>query len=156
MCRLSGCIDISAGISCVSRNPGAGILLNINSTSNTTAGPDTARRASCPAVINTPPTRATRVTTCQHTRGKVATIEFLQTDIFIFYGVYRDRVSWSWDDKSGSRELEFPIKVHIVTYLLLPLPMNAVRGTSRCLVARRPELSHPTCRGGVQIVPCCN
>ena len=65
------------GISCVSRNPGAGILLNINSTSNTTAGPDTARRASCPAVINTPPTRATRVTTCQHTRGKVATIQFV-------------------------------------------------------------------------------
>ena len=39
VCRLSGCISISAGISCVPRNPEAGILLNINSTSNTTAGP---------------------------------------------------------------------------------------------------------------------
>ena len=76
-------------------------------------GGDTARRASCPAVINTPPTRATRVTTCQHTRGKVATIEFLQTDIFIIYGVFI-RVSWSWDDKSGSRELEFQIKEFIL------------------------------------------
>ena len=75
---------------------------------------------------------------------------------------YRDRVSWSWDDKSGSRELEFQIKVHIVTYLLPPLPMNAVRGPSRCLVAPRPELSTPhveaecrLCRAVTEIIVGC-
>ena len=88
--------------------------------------------------------------------------QFLQTDIFIIIGVYRDRVSWSWDDKSGSRELEFQIKVHIVTYLLPPLPTNAVRGPSRCLVARRPELSTPhveaecrLCRAVTEIIVGC-